>query len=155
MPDTNTEPGANGCEIFLAGIIQGSIVEAEVHPQDYRPAIREMIERHVPGAQVCDPVANYPNSLTFDDAKSERVFFHLMHLAAKIPVLLAFIPEASMGTAIEMWQARRAGRRVIAGTPLKNNYVIRSLADVILADLGELETFIRNGRLRELLADHA
>ena len=98
-------------DFFLAGIIQGSIAESRIHSQDYRTAIQEAIERAVPGASVYCPVTEFPNSLTYDEDKSRPGFFSASWNALRqTDVLVAFLPEASMGTAIEMWQAYHAGQ---------------------------------------------
>jgi len=140
-------------DFFLAGIIQGSITESRIHSQDYRGGIREAIERAVPGARVYCPVTNYPNSLDYGDEKSRRVFFGLMGRAAEADVLVAFLPEASMGTAIEMWQAHRAGRVVLAVSEMTVNWSVRFLADRIFPRFEELEAFLAGDAFRELLAE--
>ena len=140
-------------DFFLAGIIQGSITESRIHSQDYRGDIREAIERAVPEAHVYCPVTNYPNSLDYDDGKSRRVFFGLMERAADADVLVAFLPEASMGTAIEMWQAHRAGRVVLAVSEMTVNWSVRFLADRIFRRFEELEAFLAGDAFRELLAE--
>ena len=139
-------------DFFLAGIIQGSIAESRIHSQDYRAAIQEAIRRAVPGASVYCPVTEYPNSLSYDQAKGRRVFFGLMERAAATDVLVAFLPEASMGTAIEMWQAYHAGKVVLAVTDLGINWAVRFLADRIFPDFEALEAFLGGEEFRALLA---
>ena len=139
-------------DFFLAGIIQGSIAESRIHDQEYRATIQETIERAVPDASVYCPVTEYPNSLSYDEAKGRRVFFGLMERAATTDVLVAFLPEASMGTAIEMWQAYHAGKVVLAVTDLGINWAVRFLADRILPDVAALEEFLAGEEFRKLLA---
>ena len=55
---------------FLAGIIQGSIAHEAVHRQDYRSALKSIIEAHVPQARVYCPFTNHPQSLHYDDEKA-------------------------------------------------------------------------------------
>ncbi|MGB2822010.1 MAG: hypothetical protein WBF17_13585, partial [Phycisphaerae bacterium] len=52
--------------VFLAGIIQGSKVEAEIHSQDWRGPIRELLARHVPDAEVYCHYSEHPDSITYD-----------------------------------------------------------------------------------------
>jgi hypothetical protein len=67
--------------------------------------------------------------------------------------VLAFVPEASMGTAIEMWEARRHGRAVIAVSPMHLNWAVKFLSDALYADLDELEAAIRDGALAARLQE--
>lgn len=138
---------------FLGGIIQGSITESRIHSQEYRGRVRDAIERAVPDAHVYCPVTHYPNSLEYDDDKSRRVFFGLMERAADVDVLVAFLPEASMGTAIEMWQAHRAGRVVLAVSEMTVNWAVRFLADRIFGRLEDMEAFLADAAFRELLSE--
>jgi len=137
-------------QFFIAGIIQGSIEEMEIHPQDYRTRIREMLKKHFPEAEVFCPVEHHPNSLYYAFEEGRRTFFDLMAQAAEADVLVAFLPEASMGTAIEMWEAFHHGRVVLAVSPLKENWVVKFLADVVLNSLEDLEIFITSGQLKAL-----
>lgn len=136
---------------FVAGIIQGSLPD-RVHSQDYRQSIGDMLRGAFPGAEVFDPVAEYPDSLSYDDAKASAAFFDLMDRAGKTDVLIAFVPEASMGTAIELWNAHHAGSLVVVVSGLTMNWVIRSLANVVVPDLPALEELIRSGDLAEAVA---
>ncbi|MCK5119146.1 MAG: hypothetical protein KAQ78_06160 [Candidatus Latescibacteria bacterium] len=139
-------------QFFIAGIIQGSISELEIHSQDYRIRIREMLKNHFPEAEVFCPVEHHPNSLYYAFEKGQRTFFDLMERAGEADVLVAFLPEASMGTAIEMWEAFQRGRVVLAVTPLRENWVVKFLADAVLDSLEGLETFITSGELDVLIA---
>ncbi|MFH1006444.1 MAG: hypothetical protein V1800_02925 [Candidatus Latescibacterota bacterium] len=138
---------------FIAGIIQGSIGELEIHSQDYRVRIREMLRRHFPKAEVFCPVEHHPNSLDYAFDEGQRTFFDLMARAGEPDVLVAFLPEASMGTAIEMWEAFGKGRVVLAISPLRENWVVKFLADVVLDSMEELESFISSGELAALIVE--
>ena len=139
-------------QFFIAGIIQGSISELEIHSQDYRIRIREMLKKHFPEAEVFCPVEHHPNSLYYAFEKGQRTFFDLMERAGEADVVVAFLPEASMGTAIEMWEAFQRGRVVLAVSPLRENWVVKFLADAVLDSLEGLETFITSGELDVLIA---
>ena len=105
-------------QFFLAGIIQGSHTEAAVHDQQYRRHIKELLAAHFPEADIYDPFAGHENSIDYDEPAGRSVFFRHNDMCRKIDVLLAFAPEASMGTAIEMWEAYQHGAAVIAISPL-------------------------------------
>lgn len=136
---------------FLAGIIQGSIASEAVHCQDYRREIKEIIERCVPGARVYCPFENHPESLAYDDARARRVFFDHIQMAAQADCLVTYLPEASMGTAVEMYAAMEAGRAVVTVSPLTSNWTIKFLSDVILPDTAELARFASSGELAAFL----
>ena len=137
--------------IFLAGIIQGSLVESAVHNQDYRAAIKRMLAAAVPDAEVYCPVTAHPNSLAYDDITGREVFLHHIELARGSDLVVAYLPSASMGTAIELWEAHRNGTPVVAISPLTVNWVIKFLSNLLVADLDEFESACRDGRIAALL----
>jgi hypothetical protein len=138
---------------FLAGIMQGSHLAAILHHQDYRGHIRRMVETHFPGAEVYDPLADHADSLNYDERRGREVFFHHNQLCREVDVVLAFVPEASMGTAIEMWEAYQNGRAVIAISPLKHNWAVRFLSHEIYDDVDEFEQALFSGRVAERLRE--
>lgn len=144
---------------FLAGIMQGSHLAAALHHQGYRARIKELIESYIPGAEVYDPLADHRDSLAYDDERGRNVFFHHNRLCREVDVVVAFVPEASMGTAIEMWEAYQHGRAVITVSPMKHNWAVKFLSHELFADLDELESAIVSGRLlarlRELLGERS
>jgi hypothetical protein len=138
---------------FLAGIMQGSHLAATIHPQGYRGHLRQLIERHISGAEVYDPLAEHGDSLTYDDAQGRRVFFHHCELCREVDVVLAFAPEASMGTAIEMWEAHRQGRVVITVSPMSHNWVVRFLSHEVYPNVESLEASLASGELARRLTE--
>jgi hypothetical protein len=137
--------------IFLAGIMQGSHLALTLHSQDYRPRLRELLSRHLPDAQIYDPFANHSNSIDYDDQLGRQVFLDHNRLCREVDFVLAFVPQASMGTAIEMWEAHRAGRAVIAISPLVHNWAVKFLSDVIYPDLPAFEAALADGRIEAII----
>src|SRR5262245_45205389 len=111
--------------IFLAGIMQGSHAGVEMHSQSYRGHLRQLIEQHMPQAEIYDPLADHRMSLDYDFDQGRAVFLRQNHMCRDVDVVIAFVPEASMGTAIEMWEAWRHGRIVIAISPLAHNWTVK------------------------------
>jgi hypothetical protein len=138
---------------FLAGIMQGSHLGSALHNQDYRARIKILLEAHFPGANVYDPLADHATSLDYDEAKGRRVFLDHNRLAGEVDVLVAFVPEASMGTAIEMWEAWRQGRAVVTISPLKHNWVVKFLSHELYPDVAAFEQALIDGRLAERLSE--
>jgi hypothetical protein len=133
---------------FLAGIMQGSHTEALVHNQDYRGRIKRLLEAEFPQAEVYDPQAEHADSINYDEATGRQVFFRHNEMCRQIDVLLAFLPEASMGTAIEMWEAYQHGAAVITISPLKHNWAVKFLSHALYGDVEEFEAAVRSGRVR-------
>jgi hypothetical protein len=133
--------------IFLAGIMQGSRPDHLIDSQDYRLLITEAIQRHVPDATITDPWAMHPDSINYEPETAREVFHTLTAAAAQADVLIAFLPQASMGTAMEMWTAYQARKHIIVVTPLVHQWAIRFTANEILPDLEALLDYIASGRL--------
>ena len=132
---------------FLAGIMQGSHAAARCHGQEYRAAIARLIESHFPGAEVYDPHAIHSGSLGYSHETGREVFFRHNLLCRDVDVLVAFVPEASMGTAIEMWEAYQHGAAVITISPLKHNWAVKFLSHALYADLPAFEAALQSGEI--------
>lgn len=138
---------------FLAGIMQGSLQELRLHAQDYRSHLKELITAHFPAADVYDPLADHGQSMEYDDATGRDVFMTHNRMCGEVDVVLAFLPEASMGTAIEMWEAYRNGRAVIAISPMIHNWAVKFCSHAIYPDLESFETAVRDGRLHSQICE--
>jgi hypothetical protein len=140
---------------FIAGIMQGSHTAAKLHNQDYRQWITRLLAQHFPAAEVYDPRAEHPSSLGYDKPTGREVFFRHNLMCREIDVLLAFVPEASMGTAIEMWEAQQHGAAVITISPLRHNWAVKFLSHALYADEAEFEAALESGevarRIEEVL----
>lgn len=132
---------------FIAGIIQGSIPDESVHDQDYRRRIKEIISTHIAGARVYCPFENHPESLAYDDEKARTVFLDHIEMARRADCLVTYLPEASMGTAVEMYAAREADRAVITISGLSANWTVKFLSDVVLPDVDAFGDFAASGEL--------
>ena len=128
--------------------MQGSLTDAVVHDQDYRRHIKELLIEHLPGVDVYDPFADHNNSIEYDEATGRKVFFRHNEMCREVDVLLAFAPEASMGTAIEMWEAYQHGAAVIAISPLVHNWAVKFLSHAIYEDVEQFETALARGDVR-------
>jgi hypothetical protein len=136
---------------FLAGIMQGSHAESRMHDQDYREHFAKLIEAHFPDAEIYDPRAKHSKSLGYSDGTGRSVFMHHNLMCREVDVLLAFVPEASMGTAIEMWEAHQHGATVITISPLKHNWAVKFLSHALYADLPAFEAALESGEIARLI----
>lgn len=141
---------------FLAGIMQGSHRAAELHGQDYRGELRTLIERHFPGSRIYDPLADHKESLGYKDATAREVFYHHNRMCREVDVLVAYVPEASMGTAIEMWEAHEHGRGVVITiSPLARNWAVRFCSHAVYPDLETFAAALESGELARKIAEFA
>jgi hypothetical protein len=136
---------------FLAGIMQGSHLGAVLHNQEYRTRLKALLAEHFPDDEVYDPLADHSNSLDYDERQGRDVFFYHNRLCREVDVVIAFVPQASMGTAIEMWEAFQHGRTVVTISPLAHNWAVKFLSHVLYPDVEAFEAEVASGRLRERL----
>jgi hypothetical protein len=139
---------------FLAGIMQGSHLGAVLHNQDYRARLKQLLLEHFPESEVYDPLADHGESLGYDDETGRKVFYHHNRMCRGVDVIIAVVPEASMGTAIEMWEAHEHGRGlVIAISPLAHNWAIKYCSHAIYADFESFEAAVRLGKVEALIRE--
>jgi hypothetical protein len=78
-----------------------------------------------------------------------------IEMCREFDLLVAYVPEASMGTAIEMWEAHQQGRTVITITPLVHNWVVQLTSLAIYRDTEAFEAALTGGEIDHLLRRHA
>ncbi|MDO4628633.1 MAG: hypothetical protein Q4C70_05580 [Planctomycetia bacterium] len=139
--------------IFLAGIMQGSFIEMKLHSQEYRTRLKELLECCIPDAEVYDPFANHQNSVNYTDEVGKRVFLGHNYLCREMDVILAFVPEASMGTAIEMWEGNQNGAVVVTVTPLQTNWAVKFLSHRLYDSIDALEMDVRSGEFAQFVTE--
>lgn len=137
--------------IFLAGIIQGSLAQATIHNQDWRVPIKKAIQRHVPQAEVYCHYTMHPNSIAYNLAELVKTLDDGIERAGRCDLLVAYLPSASMGTAIEMYRAYQSGATILTITPMTANWVVRAYSDRIFPDVEAFEAFLASGELAELM----
>jgi len=67
-------------------------------------------------------------------------------------VLVAYLPEASMGTAIEMWEAYQHGAAVISISPLRTNWTVCFLSHAIYDDMEQFAAALQSGEVARVIA---
>ena len=134
--------------IFLAGIMQGSHVVAAMHDQDYRARLKRLLAEHWPEATVYDPIADHPSSFDYSRETARAVFLKHNAMCGETDLLIAFVPQATMGTAIEMWEAARHGRTVVTISPLDLNWAVQFCSDLVYASVEAFEQALASGVLR-------
>jgi hypothetical protein len=131
--------------IFIAGVMQGSRIDDSVTDQGYREVITRILQDNLADAVVIDPWALHPSSEQYSIERARKTFMEMNALAGQADVLVAYVPEASMGTAVEMWEAYSNGAKVYCISPLGQNWVVKLLSSRLFATIEAFETFVRNG----------
>lgn len=144
-----------GRRYFISGVMLGSKqkleAEADLVPQDYRQQIAEVIRKEDPHAVIVDPLDAVKcraerMGQTFDDINSSDeavrdAFTDVVESVKGCDVIVSNLPEASMGSAVELWEARKANLQIFTISPMKDNWTIRSVTDHNFVDLAD---FTRN-----------
>ncbi len=133
--------------VFIAGIMQGSRLDDQIVDQGYRERITRALQAHVPDAEIVDPVLLYPGSVSYEVAQAKAALLDLLQRAGQCDLLVAYTPEASMGTALEIWEAYRAGARVYVISPMRANWVVAHLSHGVFDTLDDFERFVAGGGL--------
>jgi len=137
---------------FIAGVMQGSRSGKEIASQEYRKEIKAVLRKHFPQAEIVCPWELHPDSVDYGPEEGRRTFLEMNEEATKADVLIAYVPEASMGTAIEMWQAYQAGRVILTISPLTENWVVKFLSHRVFPSIKAFAAFIERGGLEKLLS---
>jgi molybdopterin converting factor small subunit len=141
--------------VFIGGIMQGSRRENTIDTQDYRQIIGQCLYRHLSEVEVIDPFELHPNSTAYSTDEARHTLIELAHTAGQADAAVVFVPEASMGTALEMWEAYRGGKPVYAISPLIYNWVVRCLATRVFIDIEEFCAFVAGGDFERSLRSSA
>jgi hypothetical protein len=129
---------------FIAGIIQGSNRGKVLHNQDYRKKIKTILKKYFPKAKIVDPVSVHPNSADYDPKTGKAVFLEDIKHATKSDCMIAYLPFASMGTAIEMWECYKKGVTIWTISPMKENWSVKFLSTKTFESLDEFEKYLGN-----------
>ena len=137
--------------VFIAGIMQGSRQDRFIEDQAYRQAIATAIRSYDPAAEILDPIELHPSAVDYGEGQAKATLVELAQLACQADLVVAYAPRASMGTAIEMWEAFRAGVPVVAISPMTANWVILYTSAVVVPDLDAFQKWVTAGRLARLV----
>ena len=127
---------------FLAGIIQGSNTGKFLHSQDYRGKVKSILRKYFPDAKIFDPVEKHPDSVNYDYRTAELVFLGYVKLATQCDCMIAYLPEASMGSAVEMWECHKKGVTIWTISPLKDNWSVKFLSKRIFESFEAFEKYL-------------
>lgn len=137
-------------QVFIAGIMQGSRMDRYIDAQDYRRIISETLQEHRAGVEIVDPNELHPNGVDYDDEMARATLLEMANLAAQADLVVAYVPQASMGTALEMWKAFEANVPLVTISPMAANWVIKHLSSVVLPDLDAFRQWVADGGVDKL-----
>ena len=117
----------------------------DLAPQDYRRAIADVIRQSDPEAIILDPMevvkeraASLGKSLeTLENV--QETFTEVVELVKDCDVIVSNLPVASMGSAVELWEAHKAKLRIFTISPMKDNWTIRSVTHHNFTDLADFK----------------
>jgi len=138
-------------KIFIAGIMQGSKTGKGIQDQDYRRLIGNRIKDKFPEVEVLDPYSLFPDSVDYDDRKAKEVLFSLASEAGDSDLLISYLPEASLGTALEMIRAYDNGKPILCISPMEKNWFINSVSSKVFISLDEFFSWIDKQGLEEYI----
>ena len=137
-------------KIFFGGIIQGSKQGQDIHSQDYRGRVKQVLKEHYPDIEIFDPVENHEESVEYDDKQAHITFFGHLEIVDTCDLMIAYLPQASLGTAIEMNRAYDRKIPIISISPMTTNWVIRLLTEKNFETVEAFEKFISVNDLTEI-----
>lgn len=156
-----TRAPPRGSSYFLSGVMQGAKADGDgvagTVNQDYRRQMKDAILAADESAiiiepwdlvgEVCAklyPDGTAPGEMFKDDEHVRSAFGTCVRAAAEADVIVSYLPEASMGSAVELHAAHAAGRKVLAVAPssMANNWVVRSYSDHVFANIAELRDWL-------------
>lgn len=138
-------------KIYLSGVMQGSKKGQGIQTQGYRQVISEAVKASHPNAEIYDPFERFPDSGEYDDQRATQVLFEIADVAASSDILIAYLPEASMGTALEMIRAYDNGKPIISISTLEMNWFVRAVSTKIFPSLDDFCDWVQQTRLAELI----
>jgi len=137
-------------KVFLAGVMQGNGAGRKSHNQNYRQELERIVLSIVQSAQIVDPDYTDPLWHTYSKKQLSEMFFKYCTLAGNVDLLIAYLPEASMGSACEMWNAYVNKVPIVTISPLIENATIRLLSPSVFTSLQEFKHSFNQNYLDEI-----
>jgi len=140
-------------KIYIAGVMQGSEQGKGIQGQGYRQVISEALKTNHSEAEIYDPYLNFPDSVEYGDQRARQTLFLLADEASSADLIIAYLPEASMGTALEMVRAFDNGVPIVTISPMAKNWFINALSAKVFPTLKAFCDWARQNRLGDLTID--
>ncbi len=121
--------------VFIGGVMQASNHGKGLVDQTYRNLLADAFSARWPELEVIDPLRLHPDSVEYGDALAKDTLLALLDLAGASDLVVAYLPVASMGTALEMYSAYQHGVPVVTISPLAENWVVRAFSQRVFPDI--------------------
>ena len=131
--------------IFISGVMQGSIDGRGIENQGYRQQIGALLRAWNPEVEIIDPLKLWPDSVSYDMDKARDTLLEAIDLAANADAVVAYLPTASMGTALEMWGAYKAGVPVYTISDLRFNWAVHTMSTRVFHAMEDFAAFVHSG----------
>jgi hypothetical protein len=139
--------------VYIGGTMRASHDDDSFVDQNYRTKIIEILGNYYHDMDFFDPLKScgIDESNKVTSLVGKEVFFKEIREVATCDLLIAYLPEASMGTAIEMWEAYQWDVPIISITTMKENWTVKFLSDLLVSNLEEFEDVVEKGAVNLLL----
>lgn len=143
-------PVNTNVSIYITGIQRGS--KKELHPQTYRKQIIDAIRETWDSATLQCPTIDESRDKEEQLKDTVKEFEQRLSLLKKANIIVAYIPEASMGSAIELYNASLRGKYVVTISPMRSNRIIRLFSHDIY---DSVESFINACQVGKFKKDYS
>ena len=138
-------------KIFISGVMQGSKKGHRIKGQGYCQVISDAIKIRHPNAEIYDPFSMFPDSVEYGDQRAKQVLFELADTAASADIVIVYLPEASMGSALEMIRAYDNGKTIISISTMEQNWFVRAVSFKLFPSLDDFCAWIQQTQLEKLI----
>ena len=137
--------------IIIIGVMQGNLKKYGIRSQAYRKKIKEKLTEVLDQAEIIDPDQLHPDRLNYNYEQSRKMFLEYVRMSAEVDLVVAYVPEASMGTAVEMWEAYNSGVPILTISPLAKHWAIKLLSYKIFPTLEDFYQFLKTKEFKEII----
>lgn len=138
-------------KVFIAGVMHGNRKDAKIHSQNYRKEIIGILTKLTTTLEVIDPHITDPVRRTYTNEQAAEMFFRNNFMIKDVDLIVAYVSEASMGTAIEMWEAWKNKVPIITISPLKYHWAVKLLSSKVYSTIAEFAKGARAGELQKFI----
>lgn len=138
---------------FISGVMQGSstgeTTKKTLNDQNYREIIKSILQKYDENCYIYDPYDKPKEYLEekehlFNDSKFvTELFEEILSNLNECDVIVCYLPQASMGSSIELWEAYKSKKKIYVITQMSQNWVTRICATKIFESIEEFEKFMK------------
>lgn len=139
---------------FISGVMQGSstseTTKKTLNDQNYRETLKTILKKYDKSCEIHDPYDKPKEYLKdqehlFSDNKFiTDLFEEILFEMRKCDVIVSYLPQASMGSSIELWEAYKLKKEVYVITEMTQNWVTRICSNQMFESIESFEEFMKN-----------